>query len=450
MSGQREQTDTRPREKRSAAARPAYPHLFFLLDGELPLRASARYRLDVESVRIGRNSTAIATTRERVLTIGIDDRLASQTHAQLQQVLGSWVLEDLGSKNGTFLNGAAVTRAELHDGDVLELGNSFFLFRAARPQDSLPLGDEPGSSDALSTLHGALASEFQRVRSIATSDVSLVIHGESGTGKEIVAQAVHALSGRDGPFQAINCAALPAALIESELFGHRKGAFSGATEDRTGLIAVADHGTLFLDEIGDLPTSAQVALLRVLQEGVVHPLGAPRPVRIDVRIIAATHHDLAALVGLGKFREDLLARLSGYLLELPPLRDRREDLGILIAALLRRRFGATAGRVRLSPEACRALLCHSWPMNIRELEKALQVATVLAQEGPVQLQHLPPNLRQPGNISPPDARHREELIALLKVHRGSVTAVAQSMGKARMQIHRWLKRYGIDAASYRH
>jgi transcriptional regulator with PAS, ATPase and Fis domain len=263
---------------------------------------------------------------------------------------------------------------------------------------------------------------------------------------------------------AVNSAALPDTLFESELFGYRKGAFSGAQEDRPGLVRTADRGTFFLDEIGDLSADLQAALLRVLQESEVLAVGATRPVAVDLRVIAATHRDLEAMVARGEFRSDLLSRLAGFTLFIPTLRDRREDLGLLIAALLRRQLGERAAAVSFNLPAARALFRHGWPLNVRELEKALEVAGALAADGRIALEHLPAQLQRaaaeqpaseakaeepPADLSKIDQKRREELMALLKDHQGNVTAVAKALGKARAQVQRWLKRFGIEATRYR-
>jgi len=322
---------------------------------------------------------------------------------------------------------------------------------------------------ALATLVPKLAEQFAKLEAIAPSPVSVVIHGESGTGKELVAQAIHKLSRRPGALVAVNCAALPQTLVESELFGYRKGAFSGATEDRTGLIRSADHGTLLLDEIGDLPPAAQAVFLRVLQESEVVPLGATRPVKVDIRVLAATHRDLEASVAENRFRADLLARIAGFTLSLPTLRERREDLGLLFGTLLRRHFSNRAERVSFSSEAARAMLLYDWPLNVRELEKCLTAAVVLAQFGTVEEAHLPGPVRAsatgpkeeagdavapvggklaPLQLSQSDQRRREEIVALLREHGGNITSVARALGKGRFQIQRWIKRYRIDAKEF--
>src|SRR5215470_10686549 len=228
--------------------------------------------------------------------LSVPDRWMSSSHAVLRSVSNEWILEDARSKNGTLVNGRRCERTSVADGDLIELGHTFFIFRKAARSPHSPASLEAGElrppAAGLATLVPALAEEFEKLAAIAPSTVSVVIHGESGTGKELAAQAIHKVSGRQGAFVAVNCAALPSTLVESELFGYRKGAFSGAIEDRVGLIRSADRGTLFLDEIGDLHLASQAKFLRVLQERQVVPVGATRPVNVDIRVCAATHRAL--------------------------------------------------------------------------------------------------------------------------------------------------------------
>src|SRR5215471_19340617 len=471
------QGSTLTRQAKPSPASGVSPYLFLVFQCDVPHTSSARLCLDeVESVEVGRSPDGSAARVDRVgesrLALRLPDSWISSSHAVIHRVMGSWVIEDAKSKNGTAVNGQWTKRAELVDGDLIELGHSFFSFRAALPGPSkgqaLVTADGLRESAAgLATLVPSLAEEFEKLEAIAPSSVSIIIQGESGTGKEVVAAAIHELSRRSGPFVAVNCGALSRALVESELFGYRKGAFSGAEEDRMGLIRTADRGTLFLDEIGDLPLSAQAVLLRVLQQGEVLPVGANRPMKVDVRLLAATHRDLNALVEKSEFRADLLARISGFTVLLPPLRQRREDLGLLIGRLLTREMPHRASQVKFSSDAARALLAYPWPLNIRVLEKCLLTAVLLARTGPVELAHFPESVRElgakkawqrlgglsedreSGRLSEVDRQRREEIRALLKQHAGNVTAVAQALGKARTQVQRWIKRYRIDLKDFR-
>ena len=246
------------------------------------------------------------------------------------------------------------------------------------------------------------------------------------------------------------------------MFGYRKGAFSGADEDRPGLMRSADKGTLFLDEIADLPAAAQAVLLRALQESEVMPVGGTRPIKIDVRVLAATHYDLQKQVAQGSFRADLFARISGFTVRLPPLRERREDLGLLIGEIFKRLAPEMLDRISITPAAARALFAHSWPLNVRELEKCLGTALILASGQPIDVPHLPewahpaePSATEKTDkelrpvLTDDELRQRDELLALLKEHRGNVSSMARAMGKARMQVQRWLKRHGLDPQDFR-
>jgi DNA-binding NtrC family response regulator len=245
----------------------------------------------------------------------------------------------------------------------------------------------------------------------------------------------------------VNCGAIVRTLIESELFGTRKGAFSGATEERTGLVRSADGGTLFLDEIAELPEPSQVALLRVLQERAVMPVGGTRAVPIDLRVVAATHQDLAARVANGQFRADLHARLAGHVTRLPRLRDRVEDIGLLVAELLPRLAGERAGRITFARAAGRALLTYDWPYNVRELEQALNTALAITPDNEIGLAHLPERVRESqsgelptGSTPPPTAAPAEDekaqaergrIIAALEECDGNQTKAARVLGISR-------------------
>ncbi|MDQ2077672.1 sigma-54 dependent transcriptional regulator [Marinimicrobium sp. ABcell2] len=232
-----------------------------------------------------------------------------------------------------------------------------------------------GSSDVMHAL-------YNRIHKVAPTKATVLIHGETGTGKELVARALHEESPRSGkPMISVNCAAIPETLIESELFGHEKGAFTGAASMREGLVAAADGSTLFLDEIGELPLEAQARLLRVLQEGEVRPIGSVESRKVDVRLVAATHRDLRKLARENKFREDLYFRINVVQLELPPLRERGRDI-ISLAESLLQRFCSEMSKpgLRLSPEAIQAITTYTWPGNVRELENAIQRAVILCED----------------------------------------------------------------------
>ena len=331
---------------------------------------------------------------------------------------------------------------------VMLAGGRQLLFLSAVPPPARPVASAPREERrvpaplaALSTGDAALDRQVERVARLVNTPISLLITGETGSGKEYFAKAVHAASERRGrPFVAVNCAAIPEHLIESELFGHLPGSFSGASpKGKRGLIAEADGGTLFLDEIGDMPLALQARLLRVLSEREVLPVGATRPVPVNIRVIAATHAPLEQLVLAGRFRDDLYYRLKGAHIELPPLRE-RSDLGAMITRLL--------GGRSLTTAALQRLLAHRWPGNLRELRNVLDYAASLCAEGPIDLDDLPELqvARLPLHAGVAEAAHDDGPDALLQALRAAqwnVSAVARAMGLSRMTLYRRMKRAGI-------
>jgi transcriptional regulator with AAA-type ATPase domain len=428
-----------------------YPALYLLLECQRPTVGSLRVSLHGRSrVEVGRGERrAIAGDGDASVRLTIPDPWMSESHAELACALGEWTIRDAGSRNGIVKNGERVTLAPLLDGDVLEIGHTFFVFVAQDPEPAT-LGP---ALEGLQTYHPDFAAELAALAKLAPSRVCVMLSGETGTGKEVVARALHTASRRTGAFVAVNCAAIPASLVESELFGHVRGAFTGAAESSPGVIRAADGGTLFLDEIAELSLAAQASLLRVLETSEVKPVGGAHTAPVDLRMITATH---GKLTDAGRFRQDLLARLAGYSVELPSLRARRLDLGNICAALLPR-FAPPGSAPRLTRQAVRALIAHDWPHNIRGLAKALETALVLGG-GEIDLVHLPPDVRASaahGAAAPAalltanQTQHRDQLVALLRQHKGNVAVVARELGKAEMQIRRWLRKYGIDLTSFR-
>ncbi|HWR53898.1 MAG TPA: sigma-54 dependent transcriptional regulator [Bryobacteraceae bacterium] len=307
---------------------------------------------------------------------------------------------------------------------------------------------------------------FSLIRQVAPSKAAVLITGESGTGKELVARAIHSLSPRaNGPFVAINCAAMPETLMESELFGHEKGAFTGALERRAGCFELAQNGTLLLDEIGDMPITTQAKLLRVLEDSRVRRLGGKSEMLVDVRVIAATNRQLEEAIKKGEIREDLYYRLNVFRLNLPPLRERLDDIPILAEALIRdmnRKHGTKI--VDLAPDVLDQFLRHHWPGNVRELRNALERATILAGEGTINMQHLPSNFSSGGmparmeeSSDPNSVRLRigttiseaeKVLIQRTLVHtRNNKTRAAEILGISLKTLHNKLKEYGAAEAS---
>jgi hypothetical protein len=451
-------TDSDGPRTRGRRAEVVAPHLFVAVACDHPERGVSRHSLaNIDRVVIGRSSRRKSDrtyeVSTRVLTLGIDDRRLSAVHARIFDDGGSFFVEDMGSRNGTRVNGVEVDAPrQLSDGDILEMGHTLFRFREAT---RIPLGgaadaavDGAGHTGPLATIDPILEGQSDALGKVARSAAPILILGETGTGKEMLARAVHAISGRKGEFVGVNCGALTASLLEAQLFGHTRGAFSGAVGDAQGLIRAADGGTLLLDEIGDLPVPAQAALLRALQEREVVPVGGVRPVKVDLRVVAATHRPLEQLAERGTFRHDLLARIAGFTFRLPALRERAEDIGLMFAAFARRH------PLKLTAPAGRALLQYDWPLNIRELHQVLQVSVALAGEGPVEASHLPRHIaglaaRRASSPALDEEALRQRLVELLGRYQGNVSHVARDLGKARMQVQRWMKRFGIAAQSFR-
>ncbi len=435
------------------------PRLRLLYTAKRICRTSHVFSLPAGPTLIGRKLPP--PHREIVLA---EDTTLSGVHTRLvvtedeQRVM----VTDLGSKNGTSIGRREVPNGEaaleLRDGEVLRVGGTFFLLRyepAQAPDAAIPtlLGD----SLAIRALRA-------RIEKLSPESMPVLLLGETGTGKDVVANALHVHSGRPGELVALNCAAIPEQLAESELFGHVAYAFTNARR-RPGAFVSAHERTLFLDEIADLPEEIQPKFLRALEEGKVRPVGSDTPVIARPRIVAATHQNLQVLVDAKEFRPDLYNRLAHAVLRLPPLRERREDiLPILVQA----------GRASdaLPPDLIEDLLLYDWPGNVREL---LAVAERLRVEG--DSEELRDLLRQPrtaqpheaaslpeplidGTSSSPSARSRsrpyrlavparDHLIALLQQHNGTVMAVAEELSCSRRQIQRWMEYYSIEADLFR-
>ena len=318
-----------------------------------------------------------------------------------------------------------------------------------------------GKSPAMREVYGLLERA-------AGSDMTVLLTGETGTGKELAARAVHYHSDRKSHrFVAVNCGALPAELVESELFGHAKGAFTGAAAQKPGLFEEADHGTLFLDEAGELPLPAQVKLNRVLQDKEIRRVGENAPFSVDVRIIAATHRDLKAEVQSGRFREDLFYRLHVFPIRMPALRERREDIPSLAAHFLAKHARSSKRDITsIGNAAMRALTAYNWPGNVRELENAIERAVAIAAGKELDVRDLPQELRgaQVGALpaevlvklpyreameTARDRISREYLVVLMREFEGNVTRASERAGIERERLHRLLKRYGVRSEDYK-
>lgn len=318
-------------------------------------------------------------------------------------------------------------------------------------------GGESWRADIITRSH-AMEKLLSELDLVAASDASVLIQGESGSGKEIIARAIHAASPRsDGPWVAINCAAVPADLLESELFGYRKGAFTGAERDQEGLFVQARGGTLLLDEIGDMPATFQAKLLRALQERRIRPVGAGQEIEIDVRLISASHHDLEKAIQDGRFREDLYYRLNVVRLDVPPLRARPEDIGPLAEHFLVQiqQDRADDNRIQgFSRDAFRRLLAHDWPGNIRQLRNVVEQACVLCRKGPVPASLIERALKsERASVTPlaeaRDTFERGYLARIMRMADGNVSEAARLAGRNRTEFYRLIKRHQIEPADFK-
>ncbi|MBP46479.1 MAG: Fis family transcriptional regulator [Myxococcales bacterium] len=428
-----------------------------------PIAASERVTLRRDGSTFGMGSMTIGTL--------------SRQHALIAQVGDGLQVRDLGSRNGTFVDGVAVDAAVLRPGQTLRLGDLLLVC------DQAPIDFDDPSHPTLVGHSYEMAQVIRQMELIADQSIGVLIRGETGVGKEVVAQAIHTQSKRAGDFVAVNCGALGEGVMQSELFGHTAGAYSGAGKPRDGLIVSAHKGSLFLDEVGDATSAMQVALLRTLQEAQVRQVGSDRPISVDLRVIAATHQDLEAMVSAGGFRQDLLMRLAEWIIEIKPLRSRRVDIPVLA-----RRFATELGAPgqRLSKAFVEWLLLQRWPGNVRELRAAVRQAIIAAggaqwiepttwmrrpiteptvKNAPAPVHSpsaAPPATAQPATAPAPMAAAAEigqadqwplrgdlpdvdTLRAAIRTHRGNLSATAASFQVSRSTLYRWLTRLGLDS-----
>jgi len=454
------------------------------LDG---LRAPRTFAMEQLALDIGRRPHPTPVPAQGATpSLAIPDSTVSSVHARIQRASSGadlFIIQDLGSTNGTYVDGKrAQGPVPLRDGAVLFLGSQVLVFRIVTAAEYEAMQQEAAAPfTRLPTCSPSLAVTCAKLGRLARSDSEILLVGETGVGKDVFANAIHAHSGRGGRFVAINCAAIPRELAESELFGYEKGAHSTAQGRKVGLVELANGGTLFLDEIGDMPPELQSKLLRFLQDRRFTPLGSTRVVEADVRIVAATSR-----VDLQKgahVQEAVLGRLGAQPIVLPPLRDRIEDIGRLVAHFL----GDLRDGRAFEPEAFHALCLHAWPLNVRELSKVIEEAEALSRgAATVGLEHLPDavtatlqldgyddlettdvDLKPPPDVADSEAEAgmtrtaappvrprrpaptREELTSLLAETKGSVAEVARRLNRQYAVIWRCVQRYGIDASSFR-
>jgi transcriptional regulator with GAF, ATPase, and Fis domain len=410
--------------------------------------------------------TSVMIGTDQSCDLVLTDRSVSRKHLTLTVDRGGVVVRDLGSRNGTFLASARINEAELRVGAVLSAGQSAMTIqprwyvRELPPSANRRFGEVLGESLAMREI-------FAILERVAPTDVTVLVEGESGTGKELVARSIHAASPRASmPYVVFDCGAVPGELADSELFGHKRGAFSGAVSDRIGAFAQADGGTLCLDELGELPIDLQPKLLRVLESGEFKPVGSDTPRKVDVRVVASTNRELHAEVRRGRFRADLMYRLEVVKLRLPPLRQRPEDVAVLVAKLLE---GQIAKDDSVGGENLRKLVGYGWPGNVRELRNTLARAVALASvpgKPPPRFADLVLNLgpastapstigaEWPGVSSPvayKEAKdavlhifHRAYVTALLDRHNGSVREASDAAGLSRKHLYELMRRVDGD------
>ena len=379
-------------------------------------------------------------------TLKLNDAILSRRHVEIV-VTTTALARDLESKNGTFLNGVRIAACPLFEGAILRVGETVFeveIVSEAGDAGEMRMGALWGTSAPMRRL-------FATAARVATTDTTVLIEGETGSGKELLASAIHEASLRTGPFVVCDLAAITSSLIESDLFGHRRGAFTGAHSDRDGAFVEAKGGTLFLDELGELDRALQPRLLRALAERTVRPLGSVRDVRIDVRVVAATNVDLDAEIRAGRFRSDLFHRLAVVRLRIPPLRERREDIRVLVDRLL------TGQRIAVPPETLAVLRAYDWPGNVRELRNVIERAVAMMGDGERTLR--PSSLgmtRGAASSNPLDETKfqgaKEQLVAawergyiadLLARAEGNISRAARLGGLTRMHLHRLIKKHSI-------
>jgi transcriptional regulator with GAF, ATPase, and Fis domain len=387
----------------------------------------------------------------------IEDPTVSRFHCELRVEAEGPVIVDLRSRNGTIVDGVRVREALLRSGSLIGLGAATVRFEVVAHVGAEPEAALPATRfGALVGVSRAMRQTIALLGKAAGSDVTVLLEGETGTGKGRAAEAVHAASGRAaGPFVVVDCGAIPANLLESELFGHEKGAFTGADRQRIGAFEEASGGTLFLDEIGELPQELQPKLLRVLENRELRRVGANRFLPVDLRVIAATNRDLRAEVNAGRFRSDLYYRLAVVKIPIPPLRDRPEDIPAIVDGLLEQMKAPKAAAARLrTPGFLSAIMRGSWPGNVRELRNHVERSLVFADEGVLPLdsdvaaRDVDASV---GELLPysearriaQDAFERQYLSALLKKSGGKVAQAAQIAGMDRVYLYRLLRRQGL-------
>jgi len=442
-----------PRKQRTEDSKQT-PVLILVGAADSAVLPSQRLVIFDEELVIGRKSPHPTGTLGRTALV-LRDRMISGQHAVIRRHEGGFELTDLESTNGTVVDGfPAQPTVKLREGSLIFVGAHVAVFRLLTPPEAAaifaeleePLGPVP-------SCNAAFAMACAKMRKLAPTDAEMLLTGETGVGKEVYAQSLHIASRRKGRMVAINCAAIPRELVESELFGYVRGAHSQASVAKAGLIEEAEGGTLFLDEIGDMSPELQTKLLRFTQDRLLIPVGGTRPRRMDVRVLAATSRTAPPPAAGGPgLRSDLAARLGAEPIRIPPLRERPEDIAALSAFILGDRWRP------FELAAFQALCLYTWPGNVRELEKVLTAAEALARDGErIGLEHMPAAIAAlPGRVRsspsgrttrpPPSAAELEEL---MRRFNGNMMRVARELDRKPALVYRWAKRFNLNIDAYR-
>jgi two-component system response regulator GlrR len=428
-------------------------HTRQITDGEALLLRRHRLRLTVEKgpdrkLRRELDGDRIVIGTHDTCDLPLTDRTVSRQHCEIALVPEGYAIRDLDSTNGTFLDEGVRVREVIVDREVkIRLGDTVVRVSPLAETVDIPLGHDIRCGPLLGR-SAAMRRVFDIVRRVAPTDATVLITGESGTGKEIVARALHELSRRaERPFLVVDCGALPANLIESELYGHERGAFTGAVGSRAGAFEAAHGGTLFLDELGELPLDLQTRLLGVLERRVVQRLGSTQSRPVDVRVLAATNRDLRREVNRKSFREDLYFRLAVVTIEMPPLRARPEDIPLYVEDFLRDTPGVT-----IDAETMKRLSEQPWPGNVRELRNVIERAVALGEVDVPAAEHALPRVGGDIDVDVPfkvaknalvDEFERSYVERLMQKHEGNITQAARAAEIDRVYLLRVLDKYGL-------
>jgi DNA-binding NtrC family response regulator len=421
------------------------PRLSLTVSHEAGKPVSRDVLFDGDMCRIGTHSS-----NDLVLA----DPAVSRFHCRLIREEGAWRVRDWGSLNGTRVDGVRIRDADLSDGATLALGDSQVIVRAEAPAGEAVVPMIPAFG-ALAGTSVPMRMLFALLEKVAPSEINVLVYGESGTGKELVANEVVQRSARaEKPFVVVDCGAISPNLVESELFGHVRGAFTGADRDRVGAFEAADEGTVFLDEVGELPLEVQPKLLRAIEAHEVRRLGETKPRKVNVRVLSATHRDLEREVNRGRFREDLYFRLAVMTVRVPPLRERLDDLLILVRVFLGA-LGVPDEEKLFTPQVLEEMARHDWPGNVRELRNYVERSVVLQKAGPAVRRGggaattaggagadvgIPFKLAKDAAV---DAFERSYLGALLEAAGGNMSKAARMAGMDRMYLHRLVQKHGL-------